>query len=141
MRRWKCGSVEKQQNEFIGNKCVFILRFQSEIWNDVAMKLLFSCINEERKYDFSVKIVQDSNEKFSRRWNCGAPPGLQSISILSIFNFFYVNFVKKKYFEKLRSVTKVKVWGSPWTAIYGKPGKAFQVNIWHLSHLNFRYLL
>ena len=59
--------MEKQQNEFIGNKCVFILRFQSEIWNDVAMKLLFSCINEERKYDFSVKIVQDSNEKFSRR--------------------------------------------------------------------------
>ena len=39
----------KEKNEFIGNKCVFILRFQSEIWNDVAMKLLFSRINEERK--------------------------------------------------------------------------------------------
>ena len=31
------------------NKCVFILGFQSEIWNDVAMKLLFSRIIEERK--------------------------------------------------------------------------------------------
>ena len=36
------------------------------------------------------------------------------------------------------SFEKVKVWGSPWTAIYGKPGKAFQVkrtsfnlNPWH----------
>ena len=23
----------------------------------------------------------------------------------------------------------MKVWGSPWTAIYGKPGKAFQVKM------------
>ena len=25
----------------------------SEVWNDVAMKLIFSCINEERKLEFS----------------------------------------------------------------------------------------
>ena len=42
-------------NEFIENKCVFILGFQSEIWNDVAMKLLFSRINEERKCTISLQ--------------------------------------------------------------------------------------
>ena len=100
-----------------------------------------SSINTIQDFNEKLRICEKFRDEVLRRWKCGDPAELQSFSILYIFNFFYVNFVKKKYFEKLRSVTKVKVWGSPWTAIYGKPGKAFQVNIWHLSHLNFRYLL
>ena len=39
---------------------VFILWFQSEFWNDfVAMKLLFSRINEERKRILSLVVFTD----------------------------------------------------------------------------------
>ena len=38
---------------------VFILWFQSEFWNDfVAMKLLFSRINEERKFEIQSKLIK-----------------------------------------------------------------------------------
>ena len=40
----------ESQFEFIGNKFVFILRFQSEIWNFVAIELLF----EEKKHQFAL---------------------------------------------------------------------------------------
>ena len=45
----------KRINEFIGDKFVFILGFQSEIWNFMAMKLLFSRIREERKCTISLQ--------------------------------------------------------------------------------------
>ena len=60
-------------NEFIENKCVFILGFQSEIWNDVAMKLLFSRINEERKQKIVTNpkvMLRGDEEQFWRNPNC-----------------------------------------------------------------------
>ena len=60
-------------NEFIENKCVFILGFQSEIWNDVAMKLLFSRINEERTLAFS------GNQKLCDNFRSNVPKTVPKI--------------------------------------------------------------
>ena len=48
---------------------VFILRFQSEIWNDVAMKLLFSSFNSisfAARFRTFILLLESCN-KFDRK--------------------------------------------------------------------------
>ena len=83
-----------------------------------------SSINTIQDFNEKLRICEKFRDEVLRSWKCGDPAELQSFSILSIFNFFYVNFVKK-IFWKVKKCHEGESVGLPLDCNLWETGKSF----------------